>query len=499
MFGTGNGNVNGTETGPEPPQTTKQTSTPTGKDKMNPVKAIDLIPEEIQLDLDIAHKVIKLAESLGAGIAEVYMVKSVDTGFSIENDMVTFSQSSTEFGMGIRVLKDKRLGFGYCTTLASAEIAIKNAISATKLAKQQDFEFNTKTGFRPISSTYDKTVLELTVTEGLDFTDQLIESSKEVESNVIVTGGGVGYGGGSVGIVNSNDVELAYSGTGIFGGVSTILKDKSISTGFEYGHSRKNDLDFIQIGKIASDLAVKGQNPKPVDGGNYSVIFTPYAFAELLEFTVIPGLYGEQASKGETPYSNKIGEEVACPEFTFSDDGTLDNGINTAPIDDEGTATQKNMLVDSGVLKGYLYDRLSALEFNEESTGNALRTEGFSSSRSYKALPKTKAFNFTIEGRTKPLDNLINELDNALVIHQLLGAHTANTASGDLSVNAPMLFKIENGSISSPGKQVMLSGNVPEMMRKISGIGNDYKDIGGGLTPVAQRVPSVVIENVKII
>jgi PmbA protein len=258
-------------------------------------------------------------------------------------------------------------------------------------------------------------------------------------------------------------------------------------------------LDFIQIGKIAAELAVKGQNPKPVEARNYDVMFTPYAFAELLEFTVIPGLYGEQASKGETPYSNKIGEQVAGQQYSFSDDGTLENGINTAPIDDEGTPTRKNVLVDAGILKGYLYDRLSALEFNQDSTGNAVRTEGFSSSRSYKALPKTKAFNFTIEGKSKSLDNLIGELDNAVVIHQLLGAHTANTASGDFSVNAPMLFKIENGSISSAGKQVMLSGNVPEMMKRISAIGNDYKDLGGGLTPVAQRLPSAVIEDVKII
>lgn len=458
---------------------------------------------DLVLDLDLGHKIIKLAEKLGAHDTEVFMVKGTDTSFSIENDMVTFSQSSTEFGIGIRLIRDKRLGFGYCTTLESAESALKNALAAAKLAKQLEFEFiNEMSKIKTtgaLGSIYDKQLLELDVADGLKFTDQLIESSKESNSDVIVTGGGVGYGGGSVGIINSNGFELQYSGTGIYAGVSTILKDKTISTGFEYEHSRSKDIDMTKIGKIASELAIKGQNTKKIDPGDYFVIFTPHSLGELLEFTVIPSLYGEAALKGETAYSNKLGEDVASQGISLIDSGILENGINSAPFDDEGTPCQENILIENGILKKYLFDRLSALEFNESSTGNAVRTEGFSGGRNYKALPKTKALNFTIHGNTKDLNDIIKDQGNALIVHQLLGSHTANPASGDFSVNCPTLFKIEKGDIVYAGKQVMISGNMPELLKKIVAVANDYKNVSGGLTPIAQRLPSILFQDVKII
>jgi PmbA protein len=146
-----------------------------------------------------------------------------------------------------------------------------------------------------------------------------------------------------------------------------------------------------------------------------------------------------------------------------------------------------------------MFDQLSALDFDSESTGNATRAEGYSGGKNYRALPKTKALNFSIEGNSQPYEKMIEEIDNALVVHQLLGAHTANSASGDFSVNSPTLFKIINGDLTCAGKQVMITGNVPKLMKQIKQIGDDYKSIGGGLTPVAQWLPSIVIEGLKII
>jgi PmbA protein len=455
--------------------------------------------DDLFLNLDDGHKIISLAESLGAVAAEVFMVKGSETSFSIENNAVNFSASTSEFGIGIRVLKDKRLGFGYCTNIDSAEKAIKNALSTTKLSKKLNFDFTTKQEVPEIAFIFDKSILELTVEEGLAFTNQLIESSKAVDDQINVTNGGVGYGSGSIGLVNSSGLELAYSGTGVYAGVSTLLKGKTVSTGFEFEQSRINNINLGNIGTRAAELAKAGQNPKTISSGDYTVMFTPHAIAELLEFTVIPGLYGEPAIKGETAYSNKLGQEVTIPEISLIDDGTLENGINTSPVDDEGTPCQRTTLVENGVLKNYLFDTVSALEFDNISTGNAMRAENLGGGRSYKVIPKTRALNFTIEAKTKSYDDLLSELDNALVIHQLLGAHTANQASGDVSVNSPTLFKIEKGEVTHACKQVMISGNMPQFMKQILALGNDFKNMSGGLTPIASRLPSIAIENVKII
>ena len=455
--------------------------------------------ENIELDLDIAHKIIKLAESLGAAETEVFMIKMRATDFSIEKNIINFASSAMEFGMGIRVIKDKRLGFGYCTDISNAEKAISDAISTTKLRNPQELKFISKAPTKRISSIFDQSILDLSIEDGLDYANRLISSCKETDSRVIITGGGVGYGGGSIGLVTSTGVEIEHSSTGIVGGVSTILKDKSVSTGFEYAHSRRNDIDYANIGKTATELAISGQNPKPVEPGEYKVMFTPEAISELIEFTIIPALYGEQAKKDETFYSNKLGEQVAAEFLNICDDGTLANGINSAPWDDEGEETRATVLIEDGCLKSYLFDRSSAAEFDEKSTGNAMRTSGMSGGRSYKAEPKTKVHNFTITSPGKPRDELISEVGDGLLIYELLGAHTANQTSGTFSVNSPMLFKIKDGAIECAGKQVMISGNMNKMMERIIALGNDYKNISGGLSPVAFRIPSIVFDDVKII
>jgi PmbA protein len=459
----------------------------------------DLIPEEIELALDDGHKLIKIAEKLGAQATEVFMIKAIGTDFSIEKDTVKFASSSTEFGMGIRVIKNKRLGFGYCTSLDNAEQAIKNALDTSKLGEEIAFDFIAKAEHQDMAGIFDKALIELSAEEGLDFVQQLIAASKDFDKRVIITGGGVGFGGGSIALVTSNDIELKYSSTGIFGGISTLLRDKTVSTGFEYSYSRKNDLDYLEIGKRAAELAVSGQNPKQIEPGHYPIIFTPYAFAELLEFTIIPALYGEQALKGETLYSNRLDSEVMATELTVVDDGRLANGINTAPWDDEGTLTQENTLIDKGILKKFLFDKVSSIEFDETSTGNAMRAEGLGGGRSYRASPKTKAHNFMVTGPGKTLDELTSEISNGLIVYELLGAHTANQASGDFSVNTPTLFQIKDGAISNAGKQVMISGNMGKLMEQVLGLGDDLKLLSGGLTPVAFYIPSISIDNVKVI
>ena len=462
---------------------------------------IDLTAEDIALNLDDAHYLLKLADKLGASDAEVFMIKAAGTDFSIEKDVVKFASSSTEFGIGIRVIKEKCTGFGYCTSVDHAEQAVKNALSITKLQKATEFEFIPKQQYNKIPSIFDDSIINLTVTDGLAGINQLITASKEVNDQISVTGGGIGYGGGTVALVTSAGVELEYRATGIFGGVSTLLRDKTVSTGFEFASSRKNDLNYSEIGRIAAELAINGQNPQPVEPGNYPVIFTPEAIAELIESTIIPGLYGEQAMKGETFYSNKIGTSVAPNQISFIDSGILENGINTAPWDDEGTPSQETILMENGVLKRYLYDRNSAVEFNESSTGNGMRTEGYNSNRSYRAIPKTKGSNFLVTSKDKciPKEDLICEQKNGLIIHELLGAHTANPASGDFAVNSPMLFKIKDGSIEAAAKQVMISGNMAQLIKQIIALGDDFKTVSGGLSPVAFRIPSIAIDKVKII
>jgi len=460
---------------------------------------------EVNLDTELseARKLIELGLKLGADEIELFLLKSGGTSFSIEKNAVGFASSGLDFGLGIRVIKDKRIGFSYCSKLDLAEPAIKQAIDISKLGKVSDLSFPTTTkDIAPsINNIFDPKVPALTPEDGLEKVSELIDSAKEVNNDINVAGGGVGFGEDRIAILNSNGLEIMDKGTGIYGGVSTVLepKDGDVATGFEYIESRIFNYDFSDIGRIGAELAVASQNPKKIESKTMDVVFTPYAFIHLLEYTIIPALYGEPARKGESVYSGKIGDQVTIPDVSWYDDGTLENGLNSGAVDDEGVPSRKAELVKDGILKNYLYDLGTATEFETESTGNAQRAERLGSSTSYKVPPSTKGRNFVMEAKNHvSYDTLISEVQDGILVYDIMGAHTANPASGDMSVNSTILFKIDKGEVTHPCKQVMLSGNVPELMKNIVALADDFRFLSGGLTSISAKLPSVRIGNVKV-
>jgi PmbA protein len=228
------------------------------------------------------------------------------------------------------------------------------------------------------------------------------------------------------------------------------------------------------------------------------VVLTPDAAANLMEFLIAPALYGEAAQKGESVYSGRLGETVAQEGLTLLDDGGLTGGLNSAAVDDEGVCSQRTELISGGVLKGFLYSQGTALEYGEKNTASAMRAERLSSSRNYKSPPTVKARNIIVEGESQTIDDLIGDVKEGVLVYDVLGAHTANPASGDFSVNSPMVFKIESGEVVHPLKSAMLAGNFPEALRRLKGIGDDYKLVSGGLTPISFFVPSMNLEGIQV-
>jgi PmbA protein len=155
-------------------------------------------------------------------------------------------------------------------------------------------------------------------------------------------------------------------------------------------------------------------------------------------------------------------------------------------------------LIKNGILKGFMFDIDTASKFDTQSTGNGLRCERWATSRSYKAPPKTVCRNFVVEGNSKKVEDLISEVENGLLVYEVLGAHTSNPASGDFSVNSSSLFKIEKGEVAYPVKSAMLSGNLPECLKKVRGIGDDYKHKTGGLSPVGFYIPTYCLDGVTV-
>jgi PmbA protein len=448
--------------------------------------------------IDIGRKIVDMALKRGAHEAEVFMIKSEGRGFMIERNSVSSTSGGMQKGIGIRVVKDKKLGFAYCTEEEKADKAIERALSLSKLGKQSEFTFPEPGKTKRIKNIHDDSIVKYSAEEALEGVKDLISSALEVDPDIIVTRGGVSYGFESFVIVNSKGLEVEDEGTEIHASVNMVLRKNGLSTGFEDFSSRILDIDFNAIGRRCAELTVRGQNVKKVEKKEMTVVLTPYAFANLLEFVTAPALYGEAAHKGESVYSGKLGDIVASENISIIDDGLLSGGLNSAIVDDEGVPSKRTELISKGILNGFLYSQSSAIEYKADNTANAMRAERLASSRNYKSTPSVKARNIIVEGEAKSVKSLLDEVDEGVLVYEVLGAHTSNPASGDFSVDSPILFKIEKGEIVYPIKSAMLSGNFPSCLKKVVAIGDDHKLLPGDLTPVSFYIPTVSLEGVRV-
>ena len=177
--------------------------------------------------------------------------------------------------------------------------------------------------------------------------------------------------------------------------------------------------------------------------------------------------------------------------ISLVDDPTMPDAENAMKMDDEGVPSRRIELIKNGVLKNYLYTTGTGAEFGHPSTASGYRG-GISSPVS------TSARNIILEANTREEESLISEIDEGLLVHDIMGAHTSNPASGDFSVTGTIPFRIEKGEVTRPVSQAMLSGNLPEYMKKITGVANNYRRMSGGLSAVGFYLPSIRMEDVAV-
>ena len=431
----------------------------------------------------------RLALSKGADGAEAFLSRVAGSSVDIEGGRINYPSQASASGMSIRVLCKGRLGFAYCTHEDMIGGAVDRALEISRIGKKTELRFPDRARYPRPAGMFDDKIAALTPEDTICLSSEIIRAARAVARGIKVTGGGVDFGWSEVAIVNSSGVALADSGTAISAGAAVALKGRTVSTGFEHSSSRTLDIDFGLIGRTAARLAVDSQNPVSIGTARRAVVFAPEAFASLLGSVTVPALYGEEAGRGQSVYANRLGEEVASPMLTLSDDGLLPQGLGTSASDDEGLPSRKTVLVEKGVLKAFLYDLGSAADFGARSTASAGRG-------SYRVPPGTTARNFVVGGRLRDRQGLISEIKDGLLVHEVLGAHTASTVSGDFSVSAPLLFRIKDGELGRPLKPVMLSGNLPAVLKGLSGIGNDVKHVigfGGAIVTGSVRAEQVMV------
>ncbi|MEE8167432.1 MAG: TldD/PmbA family protein [Candidatus Hydrothermarchaeales archaeon] len=391
--------------------------------------------------------------------AEIYLSSS--RGHTLElwrGEMDLFKESSSS-GYGVRVIKDKHMGFAYSNSLS--EEVLNSALKVAKASERDPHVALPHQERYKELGVFDEDIADLDLEQAPEFVDALVAPC--AGRGVIASYGSISWSSSEVEIWNTHGLYGADQGTWCSAVLSAVADDDQPASALYYDSSRKLDLDFAEIGRKAAELARSSLKAMEIGELQTDITLKPPAVADLVENVLIPSFSADNVQRGRSQLAGKIDEQLFS-RFNIVDDGTLKNGLATSKFDGEGISSQKTELVRDGVLKGYLYDTYTAGKDGKESTGNAERD-------SYASLPYIDATNLVLSGRGKPSEK-------GLVVHGLIGAHTSNPVSGDFSVETRNAFL--NGEAV---QKAIISGNIFQLFKNIGGFGKDYRQVSSAYTP----------------
>lgn len=430
---------------------------------------------------ELAEKAQKAIEN-NCDAYEIYIDETKLIELDSKQDELNFAKEEIDLGLGIRVIKDNKIGFAFTSNLEKIVETANQAVENTKLNKtDENYAFSETEKVRDVKKVYDKKFNDLNLDESVEFLKTVISTA--TDSGCDVTGSGFSASEGRSLIINSNDVSIENEGTGFGIGLSvTIQKDGKIATAYNSQSSRFFDIDGEKLANEVCDLAKNSLETKPIETNDYDVVLDYYAATGLLQ-TFIGAFDGENVGRGRSILKDKIGTEIANPTLSIIDNPLLEKGMYSTKCDGEGSVSQKTDLIKEGVLSSFIYDIYTANKQNVETTSNGFRG-------SYITTPMISPSN--LEFKFSEMKDL-SEIDKGVLTTSVLGAHTANPISGDFSVEASNAFKIENGELTDPVEKAMISGNIFEIMKKVEGLNSEIKQYGSFI------IPKLLVHDLRVV
>ena len=429
--------------------------------------------------LNVADSAIKYTRDLNAPSAEVYVISQSLTTVSDENGMIE-SRDGIVQGAGIRVAVGKQLGFASCTGFE--DDAIKSAIEQAHKVARRSPENPMFPGFTPDvkpakEGILDPEILNLdaelllkefgVISEGVDRTDQRIVSFSM----------GLGCSWQGYAIATTEGCLASSLLTTYNGNASTVVMGEGDrKSAFDF-KARREIIGLEGIGKNVVDKALKGLGAKPFEGTEVlPTIWGPREVGgfiiDALRVRILGSAYVEQSN----PWKDSLGQEVTSKDLTLIDEGQKSEYSATQAIDAEGTPKSSTTLIDKGILKNFLFNRMFAHAAGKETTGNCQRSGGiFGGGVPFENSPNIGPNKILVNNVTKTLDEQIAELDRGILITgQPIGLFaSSNPITGDFSVNSNESFLIEKGEISHPLKAVSIAGNYIDSLMNTMFIGSD--------------------------
>ena len=444
-------------------------------------------------------KALNHSKNIGINECEIVIVKKKITTVRVTDSEIAEIKQNFSEDYGIRLIHDKKIASIQTTNQQDIEKAIDSAFKTSSNLKARDFwgGLPHDTALKQLDRTFDERLEKISGAEVMDIVQNMINSANSDKVNTIT--GSLNIVSENFEIANSNGLHLNEKATYISGIINAESEYGTLPVS-GIGHASGRTLSNFsaeQVGNDAKIMCIESINPQKIDSDNYSIIFEPYSVGELLAFVVAANFNFKTFSEKKSCFSNNFEEKIAIEKLSLIDDPHISEGIGTKSVDDEGTETKKRNLIEKGIFKNTFSNLFDSYKEGKQSSGNASRS-GSPMGRSSEPIPMSAPHNLKLNPGDISQEDMIKDTKHGLLVGRLWYTYAVNPIKGDFSCTARSGIRIiENGEIKGPGKSVRIIHNLSTMLKNISEIGNNPKNVIQWAS-LPSIVPTLKAENIMV-
>jgi PmbA protein len=416
--------------------------------------------------------------------AEIFEIESEATKIGFEaNRLKSFEVEETR-GVAARVVVDGRLGFAASSDLEATDRLIANALESARHGDAVPFRFpDPRPG--PSVQVYDAELAALPTQRLIEMGQEIVATILEADADAHVNLD-LGRRVRRTSVCNSAGAEVTVQKTplSIMMMVERVRGDDVLVL-FEYFTTAVKDEEYLAAAQRVAEKLRLARRAAALGSGRMPVLFSPSA-APVLGLPIMLGLNGKNVYRSTSPMAGRLGEELFDRKLTVVDDPMLDGRPGSGSHDDEGVPRQRRVLIDCGVLGGFIYDLKTAAQASAEPTGHG--------ERDLFSPPAPSFSNLILEGGGTPVAEMIAGLEEGLLVESPLGLGQGNVLSGAFSNNLSLAFKIEGGEIVGRVKDVSIAGDVYQDLRCVEALSQEAEWVYGGL-----RLPYILLPELNVV
>jgi TldD protein len=440
--------------------------------------------------------------------ADLYFQSTRHEGWSLEEGIVKSGSFSIDQGVGVRAVAGEKTAFAYSDDISEAALldAARTVRTIAAAGQSRRVKVGGSAHVAPSRALYGPTdpIGTLDSTQKVALLEKVERLARGKDPRIVQVMAGLAAEHDVVMVARADGTRAADVRPLVRLSVTVIAEQDgrrevgSGGGGGRFGLGYFTDRTIEQYVEQAVNAALTNLESRPAPAGEMTVVLGPGWPGILLHEAIGHGLEGDFNRKGSSAFSGRVGQRVAAKGVTVLDDGTLPDRRGSLNVDDEGQATQRTVLIEDGILKGYIQDAMNARLMKVRPTGNGRR-------ESYAHVPMPRMTNTYMLAGDRGRDEIVASIKRGLYATNF-GGGQVDITSGKFVFSASEAFWVENGKVQYPVKGATLIGSGPECLRRVSMIGNDMAlDTGVGTcgkegqsVPVGVGQPTLRIDGLTV-